>query len=184
MGNYQCSAPYAKQGIPIVGCEPSCMTMLVDEYPDLIPGADAEAIAASVMMIDMFLVSEAEVGNPGLQLDDKPRQVLFHGQCQQKAFFGTASTHGMLKLIPNCDVDEIESGCCGMAGSFGYEVEHYDLSIELAEMSLAPAVRAASSETIICAMGTSCREQIEHTTGRHAPHPIEVMAEALMDTKP
>ena len=181
--NIKLLAPYAKQGIPIVGCEPSCMTMLVDEYPDLIPGADAEAIAASVMMIDMFLASEAEVGNLDLQLDDKPRQVLFHGQCQQKAFFGTASTHDMLKLIPNCDVEEIESGCCGMAGSFGYEVEHYDLSIELAEMSLAPAIRAASSNTIICAMGTSCREQIEHTTGRHALHPIEVMAEALMVTK-
>ena len=181
--NLKLLVPYAKQGIPIVGCEPSCMTMLVDEYPDLIPGADAEAIAASVMMIDMFLVREAEVGNLDLHLDHKPRQVLFHGQCQQKAFFGTASTHDMLKLIPNCDVEEIESGCCGMAGSFGYETEHYDLSIELAEMSLAPAVRAAPSETIICAMGTSCREQIEHTTGRHALHPIEVMAEALIDTK-
>ena len=159
------------------------MTMLVDEYLDLIPGSDAEAIAASTMMIDMFLVREAEAGNLDLHFDDKPRQVLFHGQCQQKAFFGTASTHNMLNLIPNCDVEEIESGCCGMAGSFGYEVEHYDLSIKLAEMSLAPAVRAASSETIICAMGTSCHDQIEHTTGRHALHPIEVMAKALIDNK-
>jgi len=181
--NVKLLAPYAKQGFPIVGCEPSCMTMLVDEYPDLIPGADAEAIADSVMMIDMFLACEAEVGNLDLQLDDKPRHVLFHGQCQQKVFFGTASTHDMLKLIPNCELEEIESGCCGMAGSFGYEVEHYDLSIELAEMSLAPAVRAAPPETIICAMGTSCRKQIDHTTGRHALHPIEVVAEALMDTK-
>lgn len=159
------------------------MTMLVGEYLDLIPGSDAEAIAASTMMIDMFLVREAEAGNLDLNFDDQPRQVLFHGQCQQKAFFGTASTHNMLNLIPNCDVEEIESGCCGMTGSFGYEVEHYDRSIKLAEMSLAPAVRAASSETIICAMGTSCREQIEHTTGRQALHPIEVVAEALIDNK-
>jgi Fe-S oxidoreductase len=86
----------------------------------------------------------------------------------------------MLQLIPNCRVEEIEAGCCGMAGSFGYEKEHYDLSIEMAEMSLAPAVRAASPDTIICAMGTSCREQIKHTTDRRAIHPIEVMAEAMI----
>ncbi|MEE9513710.1 MAG: FAD-linked oxidase C-terminal domain-containing protein [Anaerolineales bacterium] len=178
--NINLLAPYASQGIPIVGCEPSCMTMLVNEYPDLVPGSDADVVAEAAMMIDEFLVQEAGAGNLSLQFDDAPRGVLFHGHCQQKAIFGTESTHSMLQLIPNCRVEEIEAGCCGMAGSFGYEKEHYDLSIEMAEMSLAPVVRAASPDTIICAMGTSCREQIRHTTDRRALHPIEVMAEAMI----
>ncbi len=174
-------APYAQQGIPIVGCEPSCMAMLADEYRDLVPGPEAEAVAEMSMMVDMFLAREAEAGNLTLRFDEQPRRALFHGHCQQKAVFGTADTHTVLKLIPNCTVEEVESGCCGMAGSFGYEKEHYDLSVELCEMALAPAVRAALPDTIIVAMGTSCREQILDTTGRRALHPIEVLAEALAD---
>jgi FAD/FMN-containing dehydrogenase/Fe-S oxidoreductase len=177
--NVKLLAPYAKQGVPIIGVEPSCMAMLVDEYLDLVPGEEAEAVAANAMTLDMFLVKEAEGGDLNLIFDEIPRQVLFHGHCQQKATFGTGSTLKMLEMIPNCSVEEVDSGCCGMAGSFGYEKEHYDLSIQLAEMSLAPAVRATSKDTIICATGTSCREQILHTTQRRALHPIEVMAAAL-----
>jgi FAD/FMN-containing dehydrogenase/Fe-S oxidoreductase len=179
--NVQLLAPYAKEGVPIVGCEPSCMAMLVDEYLELVPGEDAQAVAANTMMLDRFLVREAEAGGLTFSFDETPRRVLFHGHCQQKATFGTASTLKMLGMIPNCTVEEVESGCCGMAGSFGYEKEHYDLSIALAEMSLAPAVRAASEDTILCATGTSCRDQILHTTERRALHPIEVFAEALLD---
>jgi len=177
--NIELLAPYAKQGIPIVGCEPSVMAMLADEYLDLIPGEDARAVASAAMMLDEFIVREAESGSLKMGFDEKPRHILFHGHCQQKATFGTENTHKMLKLIPNCTVEEIDSGCCGMAGSFGYEQEHYDLSIQLAEMSLAPAVRAADAATIICAMGTSCREQIVHTTARPPLHPIQVFADAL-----
>lgn len=177
--NVKLLAPYAGQGTPIIGCEPSCMAMLVDEYCDLLPGNDTASIAQVAMTIDMFLAREAEEGNLTLNFDEEPRQVLFHGHCQQKAIFGTESTHKMLQLIPNCSIEEVNAGCCGMAGAFGYEKEHYDLSIAIAEMSLAPAIRAASPETIICATGTSCREQIEHTTGRRARHPIEVVAEAI-----
>jgi Fe-S oxidoreductase len=173
-------APYAKEGIPIVGCEPSCMAMLVDEYRDLVPGEDAEAIAANAMTLDMFLVRESERGALSLSFDETPRHVLFHGHCQQKATFGTDSTVKMLEMIPNCSVEEIDSGCCGMAGSFGYEKEHYELSIKLAEMSLAPAIREASENTIISATGTSCRDQIHHTTQRRALHPIQVLSEALI----
>lgn len=172
-------ASYAERGIPIVGCEPSCMTMLVDEYLDLVPGPQARAIAAMSMTVETFLVREAEAGNLKLTFDAAPRHVLFHGHCQQKAIFGISNTLAALRLIPSCTIEPIESGCCGMAGSFGYEAEHYDLSLKLAEMSLAPAVRAATPDTIICASGTSCREQIEHTTGRCALHPIEVLAAAL-----
>jgi len=157
--------------------------MLVGEYPELLPGEDAEIVAKMTRMIDQFLVDEAQAGNLDLSFDDTPRHILFHGHCQQKANFGTQATHDMLKLIPNCTVEETESGCCGMAGSFGYEKEHYELSIKIAEMSLAPTVRAADENTIICAPGTSCRDQIKHTTGRTVRHPIEVLADALINGK-
>jgi FAD/FMN-containing dehydrogenase/Fe-S oxidoreductase len=178
--NVQLLAPYAHAGLAIVGCEPSCMAMLVDEYLDLVPGEDSQAVARMAMPLDAFLVQEAQAGRlEDLNFDDTPRRVLFHGHCQQKTSFGTESTHQLLQMIPNCTVEEVDSGCCGMAGSFGYEEEHYDLSIEIAELDLAPAVRAASPDTIISAMGTSCREQILDTTGRQALHPIQIVAEAL-----
>jgi Fe-S oxidoreductase len=176
-------APYAERDIPILGCEPSCMAMLVDDYTDLVPGPASQAVARMAMPIERFLVREFVAGKLTLPLDDSSRHVLFHGHCQQKALFGTIDTLTMLEMIPNCQVEQIESGCCGMAGSFGYEQEHYDLSVQLAEMSLAPAVRVASPETIICAAGTSCRQQIEHTTGRRALHPVEVLAQALTTSK-
>lgn len=177
-------APYAEQGIPIVGIEPSCMSMLVDDYLDLVPGPQAQAVARMTMPIDTFLAESAEKGALKLRFDETPRHVLFHGHCHQKATFGTASTLAMLRLIPNCTVEEVDSSCCGMAGSFGYETEHYDLSLKVAEMALAPAVRAASADTIICAAGTSCRDQIDHTTRRAALHPIEVLAAALAAEQP
>ena len=172
--------PYAKQEIPIVGCEPSVMAMLVNDYPDLVPGETAEAVAEAAMMIEELILRALEAGDLVLNFDQTPRRILFHGHCQQKANFGTDSTLKMLELIPNCQVEEINSGCCGMAGSFGYEREHYDLSIQLAEKSLAPAIRAADPTTIICAVGTSCRDQIMHTTGRKAVHAIEIFADALL----
>jgi Fe-S oxidoreductase len=174
-------APYAHQGIPIVGCEPSCMAMFVDEYPDFIPGEDAQKIAELVMPLDAFLVAEANAGKlPELHFDEHARRVLFHGHCQQKATFGTESTHALFGMIPNCNLEEIDAGCCGMAGSFGYEDEHYELSIQIAEIGLAPAVRQAESDVIISAMGTSCRDQIDHTAHREALHPIQIFADALL----
>ncbi|HEY43767.1 MAG TPA: FAD-binding protein [Anaerolineae bacterium] len=178
--NIRLLAPYAREGIPIVGIEPSCMTMLVNEYLDLVPGNEAKAVAEVTTTIEALIVEAAESGNLNLRFKNSPRNVLFHGHCQQKSIFGTATTHKLLQLIPNCRLEEIETGCCGMAGSFGYEEEHYELSVKLAEMSLAPTIRGASETTIICASGTSCREQIEHTTGRQALHPIEVFAEAMI----
>lgn len=178
--NLKLLAPYAQKGTPIVGCEPSVMAMLVDEYRDLVPGEEAEVVAGQAILLEELIVGAAEKGELPLAFDPSPRKILFHGHCQQKATFGTENTKKMLELIPNCTVEEIDSGCCGMAGSFGYEKEHYDISIQLAEMALAPAVRAADSEIIICAAGTSCRDQIQHTTERGARHPIEILAEALV----
>jgi len=174
-------SPYAHKHIPIVGCEPSCMAMFVDEYPDLFPGEDSSRIAALSMPIDVFLAREVEDGRLGdLQFDDQPRRVLFHGHCQQKASFGTSGTHALLGMIPHCQVEEIEAGCCGMAGSFGYEQEHFDLSIQIAELGLAPRIRTTPEDSIICATGTSCRDQIEHTTNRETLHPIQIFNEALV----
>jgi len=179
--NVRVLAPYARQGIPIVGCEPSCMSMLAEEYTDLVPGEDSQSVSEMAIPLDAFLVREHQSGKLGrLKFDGLRREVLFHGHCQQKSVFGTKGTLDMLKLMPNCAVEQVQSGCCGMAGSWGYEAEHYDLSIKLAELALAPAVRAAPPETIICATGVSCRDQIAHTTDRTAIHPIEVLASALV----
>jgi Fe-S oxidoreductase len=175
-------APYAERGIPIVGCEPSCLAMLVDEYPDLVPGPQADAIAGATIPIEDFLAREANAGHITLTFEAMPRHILLHGHCNQKALFGTAGTKAMLKLMPDCTIEEVETSCCGMAGSFGYETEHYDLSMKLAEMSLAPAVRAVAEGTIVAAPGTSCREQIHHSADREPLHPIEVLAGALLET--
>jgi len=112
--------------------------------------------------------------------DKMDRRILYHGHCHQKAEFGTWTTMRLLQSIPGCVVEEIDAGCCGMAGSFGYEKEHYQLSIKLAEEKFGPEIRAAERDVIICASGTSCREQIEHVTGRQALHPIEVFSQAIL----
>jgi len=177
--NIQLLAPYARQGIPIVGCEPSCMAMLVDEYPSLYPGEDADMVAGASTMIDVFLAREIEAGNLVLETLEDQTKILFHGHCQQKATFGTENTMQLLNMISGNRTEMIDSGCCGMAGSFGYEEEHYDLSIQLAEMTLAPIIREAPDDVVICASGTSCRQQICHTTGKMPQHPIEMVAAAL-----
>ena len=176
-------APYAKRGVPIVGCEPSCISALTDDYRDLVPGADSEAVAGASQGIEAFIVGLADAGKLNVQFDQQPRRILFHTHCHQKALTGSASLKRLLQLIPNAEVAEIQSGCCGVAGSFGYETEHYDISMKIAEDRLLPAIRAAVdqavTQTIIAANGTSCREQIAHGTDRAALHPIEVFAAAL-----
>jgi FAD/FMN-containing dehydrogenase/Fe-S oxidoreductase len=178
--NLEILAPFAEQGLPIISCEPSDLAMLKNEYRDLVPGSLAELVAAAAIPPELYLLEEIKKGRIKLEFDSRPRRVLYHGHCQQKAHFGTAATLGLLRSIPNCQVEEIEAGCCGMAGAFGYEKEHYQLSLEIAELGLAPRVRQADADTIICASGTSCREQIIHTTSREPVHPLEVFAGALI----
>jgi Fe-S oxidoreductase len=172
-------APYARRGVPIIGCEPSCVSALTDDYRDLVPGADAEAVAAATRGIETFIVELADAGKLKLDFDKTPRQILFHAHCHQKALIGSAPIQKFLSLIPNATVSEIPSGCCGVAGSFGYEAEHYDLSLKIGEDRLLPAIREAAPTTLIAAAGTSCREQIEHNTERQAQHPVELFASAL-----
>ncbi len=178
-------ALFAKQGIPIVGLEPSCLLSFRDEYHSLLPGdIRVEQVAAQSMMLEEFLAREAEAGTLNLTFTDTARHLLLHGHCHQKALVGTGPSKQSLTLPPQYTLEEVDSSCCGMAGSFGYEKEHYDLSMQMAERRLLPAVRAAEADTVIVAAGFSCRHQIEHGAGRLPLHPAQVLREALVLPNP
>jgi FAD/FMN-containing dehydrogenase/Fe-S oxidoreductase len=174
-------APFAAEGIPIVGLEPSCLLILRDEYFSLLPddGRVAE-IAAVSLTFEEFMADLASRGELHVTFSQEPRQLLLHGHCHQKALVGTAPAHQALTLPRNYRVVEVDSGCCGMAGSFGYEAEHYEISQQMGERALFPAVNASDEATVIVAAGTSCRHQIAHGTGRQALHPAEVLRAALV----
>jgi Fe-S oxidoreductase len=171
----------AADGVPIVGVEPSCLLTLRDEYAALLPGDPrARAVAAATRLPEELLLDAIAEGRmvlpPGRAV--RGRRVLFHGHCHQKALAGTAATVALLRSIPGADVIEVDAGCCGMAGSFGFEAEHYDLSMSIGELRLFPAIRAEAEDTVIVATGVSCRQQIEHGTGRRALHPLELVKQA------
>lgn len=168
---------------PLIGIEPSAILTFRDEYPDL--ASDdlldaAKTLSQRVFLIDEFIAAEIEKGNIRKdQFTNKSRKVKLHGHCQQKAIASVAPSVKLLSLPENYTVETIPSGCCGMAGSFGYEKEHYSLSMNIGELVLFPAVRQAAEDVIIAAPGTSCRHQIKDGTGRKAQHPVEVLFEAL-----
>ncbi|MFW5767100.1 MAG: (Fe-S)-binding protein, partial [Bacteroidota bacterium] len=168
---------------PLVGIEPSAILGFRDEYPDLAYPElkdDAKKLAGNCLMFEEFVAAEIKAGRITKEdFTEAPAQIKFHGHCQQKAVAGTEATRTVLSLPKNYMVEEIPSGCCGMAGSFGYEKEHYDLSMKIGEMVLFPAVREAEQDTLIVAGGTSCRCQIKDGTGTDALHPAEVMLAAL-----
>ena len=173
-------APFAEQGIPIVGLEPSCLLSLRDEYLSLLPDdSRARLVADHAHTFEEFVADLASRGELEVTFTDRARRLLLHGHCHQKALVGTGPSQQALTLPQNYTVEEVDSGCCGMAGSFGYEAEHYDISLAMGERRLFPAVRGAGAETTIVAAGTSCRHQVEHATGRRALHPAEVLREAL-----
>jgi Fe-S oxidoreductase len=169
-------APLAREGVPIVGCEPSCLLTLVDEYRDLQLGKDATTVANAARLIDDFVADHERV--PELALLGGENKILLHGHCQQKALVGTGGTLGALRRIPGLEIKELDSGCCGMAGSFGYELGHYEISKALAERVILPAVAAEPASTLV-APGFSCRCQVHGLAGILARHPIEVVAARL-----
>ena len=172
--------PYTERGVPIVGLEPSCLLTLRDEYKVLMPGDDTDELAKNVFLLEEFLATEHATGR--LQLDLKPivsKKALLHGHCHQKAFNVMSAVQKVLALIPELEVKTIDSSCCGMAGSFGYEKEHYDISMKMGSLSLFPAVKEADTDVLIVADGTSCRSQIEHGTGKQAMHVARVLQMAL-----
>ena len=177
--NVEALYPYVEKGIPIIGLEPSCLLTFNDEYVDLLPDDPrVKQIAAKTMLIEEFLAGAAERGELKIKWKDEKRKVLVHGHCYQKAITGTAALRKMLSL-PGWDVSEINSGCCGMAGSFGYEAEHFDISMKIGGERLFPAVKNAEANTYVVASGMSCRHQIEHGTERKPLHPIELLAEGV-----
>lgn len=174
--------PFVRAGAWIVGCEPSCILTLRDDYPDLIPAVDTRQIAERSLTLEEFLSGRLTEGRWKPSFIDRRQPILFHGHCHQKSLVGSAPALQLLRLPPGFEVREIESGCCGMAGSFGYEAEHFEISMRIGEMRLFPAIWGAPKETQIVASGISCRQQIFHGTGRSARHLAEVLADAL--TKP
>ncbi|MGH7766082.1 MAG: FAD-binding and (Fe-S)-binding domain-containing protein, partial [Candidatus Binatia bacterium] len=170
--------PHAEKETAIVGLEPSCLLTLRDEYPELLRGEKAKAVARRSFLFEEFIASERKAGRLALTFRGNGRKALLHGHCHQKALVGTAPTVETLRWA-GFDVTEVDSGCCGMAGSFGFEKEHYDVSLAIGNRRLAPAVRAAEPSVAIVASGISCRQQIEHLTGRKAKHPAEVLWETL-----
>jgi FAD/FMN-containing dehydrogenase/Fe-S oxidoreductase len=170
---------YADNGIPIIGCEPSCLLTLRDEYPQLVKDEQAQKVAQQAYLIDEFLVMLQQEGRLELNLQSLEKKVLFHAHCHQRSLAGTATSLGALRLAPGYQVELVNAGCCGMAGSFGYEKEHYDVSMTIGEQALFPAVNAKGPDWEVAVMGVSCRQQIEHGTGRKARHLAEVLADAL-----
>jgi FAD/FMN-containing dehydrogenase/Fe-S oxidoreductase len=171
---------------PLVGIEPSAILSFRDEYPDLVPerlAAAARNLAGHALLIDEFLAREAARGRISADafIADR-REIKLHGHCHQKALSSLAPTVAALSLPRNYSVEVIPSGCCGMAGSFGYEREHFELSMQIGELVLLPAVRAAGPEVLLAAPGTSCRHQIKDGTGREASHPVEILHAALVAT--
>jgi Fe-S oxidoreductase len=168
----------------LIGIEPSAILTFRDEYPDLASDElweKAKGLSKNVFLVDEFIASEIEKGNISKeQFTKEKRTIKLHGHCQQKALSSVAPSVKLLSLPENYTVETIPSGCCGMAGSFGYEKEHYDLSMKIGELVLFPTVRKQTNETIIAAPGTSCRHQIKDGTGRKALHPVEVLWEAML----
>jgi FAD/FMN-containing dehydrogenase/Fe-S oxidoreductase len=167
-----------ENGSPIVGCEPSCIYTLQDEHVALLPDdPNVRDVSGRVQQVEELLSAAVDDGR--LLLDEESwlrgRRVVYHGHCHQKAAVGTSSTVGLLKRIPGVDVVELDAGCCGMAGSFGFEAEHYDVSMAVGRDRLFPSIEKEPADTIVAATGVSCRQQIRHGTDRQASHPLELV---------
>ena len=172
---------------PLVGLEPSAILGFRDEYPDLMPPTLVDAartLAKNALLFDEFIAREADAGRIRREsFTAASRAVTLHGHCHQKALASVAPTVTALSLPANYRVSVLSSGCCGMAGAFGYEAEHYDVSMQIGELVLFPAVRATPADTLIAAPGTSCRHQIKDGTGRLALHPAEILHDALVSAQ-
>src|SRR5688500_18846830 len=177
-------SPHISENTPLIGIEPSAILTFRDEYVDLADDDQfetAKKLAANVYTIDEFIAAEIDKGNiKNEQFSKEKKLVKLHGHCQQKALSSVAPSVTLLSLPENYSVSTIPSGCCGMAGSFGYEKEHYDVSQQIGELVLFPAVRQQPEDVIIAAPGTSCRHQIKDGTGRKSLHPVEVLYDALI----
>ena len=173
-------APFVERGVPVVGLEPSCLLTMRDEFLVMGLGDAAHRLAGQALLFEEFLAREHAAGRLDLRLGALPQaEALLHGHCHQKAFDAVRPIETVLGLVPGLAVKTIESSCCGMAGAFGYEADHYDISMKMGELSLLPAVREAGGDTIVVADGTSCRHQIADGASREAVHVALVLERAL-----
>jgi Fe-S oxidoreductase len=171
---------WSREGRPIVACEPSCILTIRDDYPALLRDdlrSKAESVAKACLTMEEMLAPIVSAGHLGLR--SGPRRILAHAHCHQRSLIGVGPMLGMLSAIPGAEVIDLDAGCCGMAGSFGYEVEHYEVSRLVGEQRLLPAVRRAGPDDVIVAPGFSCRLQARHFTGREAVHPVVLMKMCL-----
>ena len=173
--------PYARDGVPVIGLEPSCLLTLRDEFRTMLPGEEAEQLASGSFLLEEFLAREAEAGRLDLPLESrKGQRARVHVHCHQKAFDAGGAVERVLRLIPDLEVETIKGTCCGMAGAFGYNAETYELSMKVGELDVLPAVRDTDADTWLVADGTSCRHQMAHGAGRDdARHVASVLAAAL-----
>jgi Fe-S oxidoreductase len=170
---------HVQAGTAIVGLEPSCLLTLRDELPALLPGDEAKALANHAQLFEEFVAAERAAGRFNLSLRAMPGcSALLHGHCHQKAFATVDAAVETLRLIPELTVETFDSTCCGMAGSFGYEAEHYEMSRQIGELGVLPKMRAAPPETLLAACGTSCRHQIADLAGRDARHIVRLLDDA------
>jgi Fe-S oxidoreductase len=172
--------PYVDRGVHVVGLEPSCLLGLRDEFLSMHPDGEMAELALNAFLFEEFIADEVAAGRFEARFKALPQKTaLLHGHCHQKAFGAMDAVERALRLVPGLDVQTIESSCCGMAGSFGYEAKHYDVSMRMAELALLPRVRASSADTLIVADGTSCRHQIREGAARDAIHVARVLHAAL-----
>jgi FAD/FMN-containing dehydrogenase/Fe-S oxidoreductase len=172
-------APAVAAGTPIIGLEPACLLTLRDEFSSILPGAETKALAERAQLFEEFVASERAAGRFDLPLAPMPgKTALLHGHCHQKAFGTVNAAVDALKLIPELAVETFDSTCCGMAGSFGFEAEHYETSLKIGELGVLPKMRTAASDTMLAACGTSCRHQIADGAGRDARHIVRILDEA------
>ena len=171
--------PYVEQGLPIIGLEPSCLLTLRDEIPALLPGEDTSKLAAKARMLEEYIADQEANPDFHLPLTSPAPKVLLHGHCHQKAMGVMSSIEKTLALLPNTQVETVETSCCGMAGAFGYGTDTHETSRAMAELDLAPAIRKADIETLIVADGTSCRHQVADLTTRQPVHMARLLEMAL-----
>src|SRR5207253_786306 len=172
-------APAVAAGTPIIGLEPACLLTLRDEFPALLPGEETQALAERAQMFEEFVAAERGAGRFDLKLAAMPgRTALLHGHCHQKAFNTAGAAAEALRLIPELAVETFDSTCCGMAGSFGLEAEHHDMSLKIGELGVLPKMRDAAPDTLLAACGTSCRHQIADGAGRDARHIVRILDDA------
>ncbi|MDB5740580.1 MAG: hypothetical protein JWP16_1620, partial [Alphaproteobacteria bacterium] len=168
--------PFFARGVPLVGLEPSCLFSFRDEALAMLPGAQSKRAAAHALLFEEFVVREAKAGRFKLDLKPAAQKALLHGHCHQKAFGAMGAVEETLRLIPDLQLEKIESSCCGMAGAFGYQAETVDVALAMGELSLLPAARAADADTVLVADGTSCRHQIADGAKREAVHAASLLA--------